>query len=894
MSSGRAVSFITGLILAAIITSGNAWSQADKTDGSGQVSLWEPVGVLASALTDEDTWIRPDKFLLYRLDQAAFAGAIAKAPLEAATEARDGGIEAPKGDPLLEMRIPMPDGTLARFSVAESPVMAPELAARYPQIRTYVGQGIDDPTATARLDWTPHGFHAQVLSAKGAAYVDPYLRGDTSLYASYYKRDFGGPPMPFSCLTESGEPRPVRGAVASGVLRSGETLRTYRLACAATGEYTQYHGGTVTDGLAAIVTAINRVTGIYEVDFAARLVLVADNDRLVYTSPSGDPYSNSDGYAMLSQNQSTVDSVIGNANYDIGHVFSTGGGGVAYLGVVCATNWKARGVTGRGAPVGDAFYVDYVAHEMGHQFSANHSFNGVNGSCSGGNRNGSTAYEPGSASTIMGYAGICGSDDLQSHSDPYFHAINYDEIRDYITNDSGDNCPVKTSTGNNPPTASAGLDYTIPQGTPFILTSAANDPDGDTMTYCWEQFDLGPAAPLYAADDGAIPLFRSWDPTTDPSRTFPRLVDLLNNVTRSSEKLPTLSRTMHFRVTVRDNRAGGGGVTWDDMQVTVDGGSGPFRVTSPNTDVVWAGTQTVTWDVAGTDGYPVNATNVNILLSTDSGLTFPYILAANTPNDGSEPVILEVSGTSTARVKVEAAGNIFFDVSNEDFTLTDGTCWPAASPAPEPGVAVAKNRYLALVPGNADHTTAVRVKAINMPSPFEAWEGQSMWLGEPQEVSENSGAVSPSAAPGYPTVWAAPLQCDPHFTDWAAYGTVYAYHQSVIPGGVYEVQAVDALCALGNEEHYSATLSVATSRWGDIVDNCTTGTCGPPDGVVNISTDVTAILDKFKNLTGAPLKARCDIEPAAPDLLINITDVVHAVDAFIGIDYPFDMPTPCP
>jgi hypothetical protein len=869
-------------------------AQPEPVDGAAGGSLWTPVGVVAGADAEAAAWIRPERFRLYELDQAAFVGALAKVPMEPAADMRGGVAIAQPGEAFLEMRVPMPDGTLARFRVVESPVMAPELAARYPQIKTYVGQGVDDPTASARLDWTPKGFHAQVLSADGAAYVDPYLRGNTSLHVSYYKRDFGGPPMPFSCQLD-GTTRPVGdGAVATALLRSGETLRTYRLACAATGEYTQYHGGAVADGLAAIVTAVNRVTGIYEVDVAARLELVANNDQLVYTNPSTDPYSNTDGITMLGQNQSNVDAVIGSANYDIGHVFSTGGGGVAYLGVVCATNWKARGVTGRGAPIGDPFYVDYVAHEMGHQFGANHSFNGVNGNCSGGNRNASTAYEPGSGSTIMAYAGICGADDLQSHSDPYFHAVSFDEIRDYITNDWGDQCPVETVTGNAPPTVSAGPDYTIPSETPFALTASASDPDGDMMTYCWEEHDLGPAAALYAADDGAIPLFRSWEPTTDPTRTFPRLVDLLDNVSRPGEKLPVLSRTMEFRATVRDNRAGGGGVAWDDMLVTVDGNSGPFRVTSPNTSVLWAGNQTVTWDVAGTYGPPVNAATVDILLSDDGGYTYPYVLAAGTPNDGSQVVTLPGLGTSTARVKVEAVDNIFFDVSDANFTVAEGSCWLAAPPTPEPGVVVAKNRYLAVAPGNAGLTTAVRVTVVDLPPGFEAWVGAALWLGEPAEVSENGGVVLPADAPSYPTFWAVALSCEPHFTDWGAYGTVYAYHQGVIPGGVYAAQVIESACALADEGNYSTPLEITTSGWCDVVSNCVMLPCGPPDGVVNITTDVTAIVDKFKNLPGSAMKSRCDVEPATPDLLINITDVGAAIEAFLGSRYPFETPPPCP
>ncbi|MCA9919554.1 MAG: hypothetical protein KC445_16455, partial [Anaerolineales bacterium] len=568
------------------------------------------------------------------------------------------------------LSLPLPDGGYGRFQLYETAVMHPDLAAKFPEIRTYAGLGLDDPTATARLDTTPHGFHAMILSANGRVFIDPLTTASTDLYQSYFASDFI-PDLPADFAPDvvvEPEGAAEKPAEMSAVTSSGGTLRTYRLAVAATGEYTVYHGGTVPLGQAAIVTAINRVNGIYEREVAVTMQLIANNDSVVYTNGAADPYTNNNGFTMLDENQAVLDSVIGTANYDIGHVFSTGGGGVAWRGSVCGAGIKAQGVTGLTSPIGDPFYVDYVAHEMGHQFAANHTFNSVLGACGGGNRNASTAYEPGSASTIMGYAGICSADNLQSNSDDYFHAISFDEIIAFTTAGNGDNCDVPSATGNTPPTVEAGASYSIPLNTPFTLTGSATDPNGATLTYNWEQFDIGPAG-LASTPSGDAPIFRSFPATNSPSRTFPKMSDIVNNTTTIGELLPTYARTMHFRLTVRDNQTPTGGVGLDSTTVTAVASTGPFLVTAPNTAVTWTGNtnQTVTWNVANTTAAPISCANVNIDLSTDGGYTYPYILVSNTPNDGSQSVLATNVSTSSARVRVSCANNIFFDISNANF-----------------------------------------------------------------------------------------------------------------------------------------------------------------------------------------------------------------------------------
>jgi hypothetical protein len=626
--------------------------------------VWTALDHTPEAVMAGPQWIRPTKYAAAAMDLASIQALLHEAPLENSPRAA----ESP-----LTMFLPMPNGSFAGFEIVESPIMEPGLAAQFPEIKTYRGWGLTDRGATVRMDLTPLGFHAQILSPNGAVYIDPVARNNVADYASYYKRDYVNPGEDSACRTiarAAGIDAP-RGADEGGDPRTsnGTTLITYRLACAATAEYTAFFGGTVPLGQAAVVTAINRVDGIYETELSIKLVLVANNSSLIFTNSMTDPYTNGSPATMVGENQTACDSIILSANYDIGHVLGSPGGGIAAVGVVGLAGQKAQGASARTTPMGDPFYIDFVAHEMGHQFGANHAYNGSNGSCSA-NRNNATAYEPGSGSTIMCYAGICGTDNLQAHDDPYFHSESLDEIVNYVA--TIPSVGTHTVTGNAIPTASAGSNYTIPKNTPFTLTATGNDANGDMLTYCWEERDLGGEQALVSPDDGASPICRSWSPLTSPSRTIPRLAELLNNTLPLGEKLPALARSMHWRVVVRDNRVDGA-VRSADMILTVDGASGPFQVTSPNTAVSWTGTQTITWNVAGTNGIPVSCSSVKISLSTDGGNTFPTVLAASTPNDGSQIVTLPEINNSQARIKLESVGNVFFDISNTNFSIVPGT-----------------------------------------------------------------------------------------------------------------------------------------------------------------------------------------------------------------------------
>ncbi len=572
------------------------------------------------------------------------------------------------------LALPLPNGEMIEVAVEESPIMEPALAERYPEIKTYVARG---KNVSGRLDMTPQGFHGVLATSKGMVYIDPRKNSGGHYYLSYYARDYNPAdkqrPEKF-CHLHGNAAKSVENVAAAFdvqlALAADNQLRTYRIAIAATGEYTQFHGGTVQDALSAVTTTLNRVNQIYENDLGVRMMLVANNDQVLFTDPTTDPYTGSDPAAMIGENQTTLNTVIGSANYDIGHVLDTGGGGLAGFGVTCGSN-KAWGATGIAQPVGDRFDVDYVSHEIGHQFGAQHTFNGTSGSCSG-NRNQSTAYEPGSGSTIMAYAGICAPENLQNQGDAMFHAGSIAEIRGFTFSGTGASCSALSTSGNTLPNVNAGADYSIPANTPFALSGIASDSDGNALSYSWEQMDTGGSTSSMSqwVDNGDRVIFRAFLPSSDPVRTFPNYDDIRNNIdTRDKgESLPVTDRALNFRLTVRD---GFGGVAEDDTVLSVSSLAGPFIITAPNGGKFPSDTVTVTWDVAKTDVAPINCSNVDILLSTDDGVTFNTTLLTATPNDGSQLVTLPGAGVSTARIKLQCSDNIFFDISDASFTYSD-------------------------------------------------------------------------------------------------------------------------------------------------------------------------------------------------------------------------------
>ena len=600
--------------------------------------------------------------LLFQLDFEALQQSLSNAPK------RFGSIKKSNTIALF----PSGDGKLEHFSIFESSNMDAALAQKYPNIKSYVGQGIENPTSTLYFSMSPLGLESMLIDGEhSAVFIEPYTT-DLRTYVVYKKSDKIASLTKFECKVIADTQSDIKNNTAARPNADDGFMRTFRLALSVTGEYTVFFGGTKPLALAAMNNSMTRVNGVFEKDFGVHMNLIANNDILIYTDAATDPYSPSANKSNWNaQLQTTLTSVIGEANYDIGHLFgaSGGGGNAGCIGCVCVNGSKGSGITSPAdaIPQGDNFDIDYVAHEMGHQFGANHTWT------HGGNEGTGVQMEPGSGSTIMGYAGIT-SLDVQPHSDAYFHAVSIQQVTNYIKTTT---CQTNTATGNATPTANAGLDYTIPKSTPFMLTAAGTDANGDALTYNWEQMDSQTNATVPNATKTSGVNFRSYNSATTPIRYFPKMSSVLTGATTTAgseltvEALPSVARTLNFRVTVRDNSIIGPANNSDDMIVTTNATAGPFTVTSPNTSVYYVinTNKTITWSVAGTTGNGVNCANVDILLSTDGGATFPITLAAATPNDGSQSVTIPNNLGSTNRIMIKGTNHIFFDVSNTNFTI---------------------------------------------------------------------------------------------------------------------------------------------------------------------------------------------------------------------------------
>jgi hypothetical protein len=579
------------------------------------------------------------------------------------------------------IELPNSDGSLSRFFIQETSNFEGELQAKFLNITSYSAQGIEDPTAVAKISIGTDGFHAVIFSGNHeTVYIDPYSRDNKDLIV-YKRSSLSKADENFKCLVEASTKKEFSNSDFSKNANDGK-LRTFRLALACSGEYAQFHLGasqqnipaTATEQvkkaavLSAMNTSITRINGVFEKDLAVKFVLVNDNDKVIFLDTNTDGITDGSPNTMINEVQTICDAEIGDLNYDIGHVFSVGGDGLAGLGVVCLSGQKARGVTGRSQPVGDPYDIDFVVHEIGHQFGANHT---QNNDC---NRVNSAAVEPGSGSTIMGYAGICApnvqSGNSNGNSDDYFHAVSIAEM--WATIETSGSCGSTTDTSNTAPIADAGADYSIPKSTPFKLEGTATDEDGlASLTYNWEQLDneVGVMPPLSTNPVG--PMFRSLPSKIVPVRYMPDLTTVISGNTATTwEVLPSITRALNFSFLVRDNHAGGGSSARDDMKVEIIDAAA-FLVTSQNVEETFNTGQTisVTWNKGTTDLTPIDCQNVNIKLSIDGGVTFPIFLKTNTLNDGVENVVIPNNATTDARIMVEASDNIFYNVNTSKIII---------------------------------------------------------------------------------------------------------------------------------------------------------------------------------------------------------------------------------
>jgi len=578
---------------------------------------------------------------------------------------------------VITLAFPLPNGAMVDFELSPSPLMSATMAAKYPQMMSYRGVQKDDPANIGRFSISPKGLYGMFLHRNSWVLVSPEYEADVANYITYYYQDalpFADAPM---LQNDSLYPAPhvTQKKLAAKLPPTGDSVLTYRLALSATGEYVQAQGGSKADAVAEIINLLNRINQILLIELSVQFELV-DNEAILFTDPLTDPFSNDDPASDIESNQQLIDDVVGTSNYDMGHLLSTNSGGLAFVGVACRSDLKAQGYTGAGRPRGERFYIDLVAHELGHQLGASHTFNASNqGACTADQRNFATSFEPGSGSTIMSYAGICAGQNLQNDSDPYFHAGSIQEIRDYIDSQS---CGSTVLQNNAIPKIQLEHDtYTIPSHSPFRLNATATDADGDTLSYTWEQLDAGglegatESLEEASTDNGFNPLFRSFSPSSDSSRYFPKLSTVLSGNSDFGETYATRNRVLNFRLTVKDRQ---GGVNDADLNISVVNTGSTFMLYSPTTTSTWIGNsrQLISWDTAGSEQAPINCLTVDISLDMDGDHKFDAILATDAVNDGEHLITVPNNISSQARLRLQCSDSIFYALNNGAFIITAG------------------------------------------------------------------------------------------------------------------------------------------------------------------------------------------------------------------------------
>jgi subtilisin-like proprotein convertase family protein len=656
------------------------------------INFWsaEAIGGKRTMPTDELRTNKPSDFETFALDFSGIKSALRDAPLDSKISIRNSQ---------MLVNLPTPDGSFETFRVVESPIFSAKMGQKFPEIHVFNCESTTRPGVWGKIDLGALGFHACIFEPGRTFLIEPMSIGATDFYQVFDRKSTPNThPLGAEILLENGLPMPEPYLPTEFVQPRGNvldpvSLRRFKFALTASGEYSALAGNTPATVMAAVVTAVNRFNGIFERDLAMHFDLVDNVDTLFFYDPATDPFNPVNVGGMAQSNKDITDARIGPANYDCGHVFGKFIGGSILGqagGSVCSDN-KAKAVSTDSNPLSDNFIVT-VCQEIEHQFSGSHTWNRC-GDPAGAINNqyvAPSAFEPGSASTIMSYAGACGTDDVKVPGDDYNHSFTIQQVRDHITTGNGATCADVDATTNNQPTATLSYvnGFYIPVSTPFRLTGAGSDPEDAGLTYLWEQMDLGPQSPL-GQPIGSAPLFRSYPAVSSPTRIFPKMATIVASQNSKTEVLPTIDRVLNFRCTVLDNHPGFGGQHWAEMSFRSTISAGPFRVTNPNSlSIIWkvGEFQQVTWDASNTKGGLVNCAKVNIKLSTDGGFQYPVTLATEEDNDGSAWIKVPNNIATTCRVMVEAADNIFFDISNANFKIEAATA-ASFSVAPFPDAA---------------------------------------------------------------------------------------------------------------------------------------------------------------------------------------------------------------
>lgn len=574
--------------------------------------------------------------------------------------------------PTLEINIPLPNGKFEIFRFEQNALIPQALRTKFPEIASYDGKGLQHTNWTAKLSINNASLHIDIHTDEGTIIIQE----TDQQYHVFYKHT-KTPKNKFLCEVgmELPEMPEKRNLQFLGGTISGEVRKTYRLALSCTYQYaiavTGTSSPTKAQVFAAMVTTMNRVNGIYERELGVNLTFIPNNDTLIFITNSNTTFTNNNASYLLFQNMNFINTRIGNANYDIGHVFSTGGGGLAILGAICNNTYKAQGVTGTNDPYDDPFDVDYVAHEMGHQLGADHTFNRCD------NEESHAAFEPGSGSTIMAYAGICGNQNLQNNSDDYFHAFSKKQIQTTILASSIATCGTTTFSSIVIDSFKIGNTYHIPANTPFELFA----PDSVIAEkYNWYQWNLGNlrSSQANSATQIMAPTFRSYKSVAQNYRVFPSLDSILtNNFNYLGERLPIVTRDLHFILEVlkMDNNWGINRSSDDTLLVKTYSDGPAFSVAYPNSNTVIEKEKDIQiqWVVGNTDIAPISCNEVNIFLSRDGGHTISDTIALNILNTGNFTYSFpaHLPNINTYRIKIKCANNIFFDISNANFALQE-------------------------------------------------------------------------------------------------------------------------------------------------------------------------------------------------------------------------------